>query len=91
MPVNTLANPIKEAIRQFVLSQSLPGELPENLRDDTPLQSSGILDSLATVTLVAYLEKEFGIDVDVYDTTVEHFDSIHDIAELVARKRAARV
>jgi acyl carrier protein len=79
----------KETIRQFILVSQLPGESPDSLRDDTPLQTSGILDSLATVGLVSFIEKHFGIELDVYDTGVEHFDSIDAIAATILRKRAA--
>jgi acyl carrier protein len=78
---------VKETIRQFILTTHLPGESPANLRDDTPLQTSGILDSLATMELITFLEKEYTIDLDVYDTAVERFDRIEDIAASVARKR----
>ena len=80
-------NEIKQTIREFIVSTCLPGESPENLRDDTPLLSSGILDSLATVTLVSFLETRFSIELNVYDTSIEHFDKIEDIARCVARKR----
>ena len=73
-------------IRQFILSKYLPGESAENLPDDLPLQSSGILDSLATLGVITFLEEQFRIELDVYDTAVERFDSIHDIAATVRRK-----
>jgi acyl carrier protein len=78
---------IKETIREFILSTYLPGESPENLRDDTPLQTSGILDSLATMGVITFLEKRFRIELDVYDTAVERFDRIDDIAASVLRKQ----
>ena len=59
-------NDMKETIRQFILKTYLPGESPANLRDDTPLRSSGILDSLATLGLVSYVEKEFGIELEAH-------------------------
>jgi len=79
---------VKETIRQFILSTYLPGESADNLRDDTPLMTSGVLDSLATLGLVSFVEREFGIELDAYETGVETFDRIEDIAALVARKRS---
>ena len=78
---------IKETIRQFILSSYLPGESPENLRDDTPLQTSGILDSLATLGLINFVEQTFGIELGVAETTAERFNRIEDIAASIARKR----
>lgn len=79
---------VSSTIRQFILCTHLPGEPAETLSDDTPLQSSGILDSLATVGLIAFLEKEFQIELDVYDTAIERFDTVRDIASTVARKQS---
>ena len=78
---------VNDTIRQFILDKYLPGESPDNLRDDTPLRSSGILDSLATIGLVNFLEKQYGIEIDAHETDIDTFDQIQDIAALVARKR----
>ena len=80
---------VKDTIRRFILTTYLPGESATNLRDDTPLLTSGILDSLAAMGLIAYLEGEYRIELDVYDTAVERFDRIEDIAATVERKRRA--
>lgn len=80
---------VKEALRQFILATYLPGESQENLKDDTPLLTSGILDSLATVGLVSFIQQRFGVDLDVYETSVERFNRIEDIAASVVRKRSA--
>ncbi len=80
---------VKETIRQFILKTYLPGESAANLRDDTPLQTSGVLDSLATLGLVNFVEKEFGIELEAHETGTDSFDRIEDIAALVARKRAS--
>ena len=79
---------VSSIIRQFILCTHLPGESPDTLSDDTPLQSSGILDSLAAVGLIAFLEKEFQIELDVYDTALDRFDTVRDIASTVVRKQS---
>lgn len=82
-------DPIKEAIRSYILSEYLPGESPANLTDQTPLRTSGILDSMATLGLVSFVEKTFGVMLDAHETGIENFDRIEDIAALVARKKLA--
>jgi acyl carrier protein len=79
---------IKERIRQHILSEYLPGESASNLTDGTPLRTSGVLDSVATLNLVTFLEQTFGIEIDAHETGVDNFDRIEDIAALVARKRS---
>ena len=78
---------IIETIRSFILLNFLPGEALENLRDDTPLQTSGILDSLATLVLVSFVERRFGVELDIYERGTERFHRIDDIAVLVAGKQ----
>jgi len=81
---------VADTIRQFILSRYLPGESPENLQDDTPLRSSGILDSLATLGLITFLEEEYRITIEAHETDVDNFDRIADIEAFVERKRAAQ-
>ena len=80
---------VKDAIRTFILTNYLPGESPANLRDDTRLVSSGILDSLAALGLASFVQEQFGVELSATETMVEFFDRIEDVANLVARKRAA--
>lgn len=77
----------KEVLRTFILNEFLPGESPENLGDDTPLMTSGILDSISTLKLVSFIEEKFGIQVEAYEAGVEHFDNIEGIARLIEQKR----
>ena len=77
---------VKDVIRQFILTTYLPGESAANLRDDTPLQTSGILDSLATVGLISFVQEQFGVELDVYETSVERFNRIEDIASSITRR-----
>ena len=78
---------IKETIRQFILTTYLPGESRGNLRDDTPLLTSGIIDSLAALGLTAFVQERFGVELDVYETSVERFNRIADIAASVERRQ----
>jgi acyl carrier protein len=80
---------IKEELRQYIISEFLPGEQSSNLRDDTPLRTSGILDSVATLRLVNFVEERYGIEVQAHETGVENFDCIDSIAAFVESKRGA--
>jgi acyl carrier protein len=50
---------------------------------DADLAKAGILDSLALVELLAYIEKEFGAEISLDDVEIEDFHSIARIAEYV--------
>jgi acyl carrier protein len=76
-------------VQNFILENYLPGESPANLLEDTPLRTSGILDSIATLNLITFIEREFAIEVDAHETGIDNFDRIRDIAAFIERKRAA--
>lgn len=80
---------LRASLRTHVLATALPGESPDNLQDTTPLQSSGILDSMAVLGLASFIMDTFGVELDVYDMSAERFDTISDIATIVERKREA--
>ena len=80
---------MNDEIRQFILTELLPGESAANLRDDTPLRTSGVIDSMATLKLVSFIERTYGIEVDAHEAGIENFDSIRDIAAFVVRKQTA--
>ena len=80
---------IKEELRHYIISEFLPGEQPSNLKDDTPLRTSGILDSVATLRVVNFVEERYGIEVEAHETGVENFDRIDNIAAFVESKRGA--
>jgi acyl carrier protein len=79
---------IKEELRRYILAEFLPGEKPSNLKDDTPLRTSGILDSVATLKVVTFVEEQYGIEVEAHEAGVENFDSIDAIASFVKSKKA---
>jgi len=80
---------VKDTIRDYILREYLPGESAANLGDDTPLRTSGILDSMATLNLVTFVEETFGITLEAHETGIDHFDRIADIAGLVEQKKRA--
>ena len=58
---------------------------------DTDLVKTGILDSLALVELLAYVEKEFEAEISLDDVGIEDFHSIARIAEYVYAHSPVRV
>lgn len=74
------------AVKQYILDQYLPGENPANLTLTTPLVSGGILDSLATLDLVAFLEGTFGIQLEAHEVDRDRLDTVERIAALVNAK-----
>jgi len=82
----TTEDEITQTVREFILREFLPGEDPANLTDDVPLISGGILDSIATLKLVMFLEERYGVRFEAHEADREHLDTIPDIRRLVASK-----
>lgn len=78
---------IKAAIKDYILQEFLPGESPESLDDTTPLIAGGILDSIATVKLIVFLEDRFGVRIEPHEMNVEYLNSLPDIASLVTARQ----
>lgn len=80
---------ISTKVQEFILEEFLPGESPDELTEDTPLITGGILDSIGTLKLVVFLEETFGISIEAHEAGVEYLDSIGKIAELIQEKKSA--
>ncbi len=74
------------AVKSYILKEFLPGENPDELTDVTPLITGGILDSLATLKLVAFIEERYCIQLEAYEVDVEHLGKIVDIVALIQSK-----
>jgi acyl carrier protein len=81
---------VREMVRTYILREFLPGVAASELTDTTPLISGGILDSLATVKLVAALEERYGIEIQAHEASITHFNTVADIAALVESKPKRR-
>lgn len=77
---------IKSAVKAYILEEFLPGERPEALTDETGLVTEGVLDSLATLRLVGYLEKEFKVSLEPHEVDAEYLNTLPSIAALVRSK-----
>jgi acyl carrier protein len=53
--------------------------------NDTPLISSGIVDSFSMVSLKAFLERKYDIKLPDDEATPQAFDTVNSIVELVKK------
>jgi acyl carrier protein len=75
-----------KSVKEYILDEFLPGENPDDLTDDLPLISGGILDSIATLKLILHLEEKYGIVIEAHEADKEHLDTIRSIADLIHSK-----
>ena len=78
---------IKTAVKNFILNEFLPGEDPAALTDTTALVTTGILDSIAVLKAVTFMENQFGITIEPHEAVVENLNTLSDITRLVISKK----
>jgi acyl carrier protein len=78
---------IEESLHRYILTEFLPGEAPDQLAADTPLRTSGIVDSMRLLKLVTHVEDTYGVQLEAHETGVENFNTIRDIAAMIASKQ----
>jgi acyl carrier protein len=80
------ANAVKSAVKAFILEQFLPGEDPSELTDSVELMTLGILDSMAIMQLVSFMEERFGVSFEANELGKDHMNTLDSIAALVVSK-----
>ena len=77
---------IRETVKEYIVREILAGENSGDLDDSVQLITNGILDSITTVKMVAYLEELYSIEFQAYEMTSELIDTLPDIARVVHSK-----
>lgn len=55
----------------------------KKVKNDEPLYTSNLIDSMGTVDLAMLLEEEFNITIDTRDIIESNFDSIEKLANYI--------
>jgi acyl carrier protein len=77
-----------DALRQYLRTIQKPGVSVDSLGLDDPLVASGLLDSLAIMQIVVWLEEHYGIDFAAGGFDPERLATMGSIVELIAQDRA---
>ena len=78
-----MADDVKQMIIDYVKREYLDEDDDMQIKEDTKLISSGIVDSFSMVSLKTYLEKKFQIKLPDDKATPEAFDSVNNIIALI--------
>lgn len=76
----------ENTIRDFVINEVMMGDSSTKLDNDQSLIDAGILDSLALLRLISFVEEQFGFVVDDGEVVAENFQSVNVTAEFVRSK-----
>jgi acyl carrier protein len=67
------------------IQENLSTDPAQPITEDTPLLSSGLIESFSLVQLVVHVEMAYGIKIAAAFRTEEHFDSVGQIVALAER------
>ncbi|KPJ63835.1 hypothetical protein AMJ44_13885 [candidate division WOR-1 bacterium DG_54_3] len=73
---------MKEELIEYIKEEFVE-DPDEEIDDTTPLISSGLIDSLSIVSLVAFIDKKFGVKIPDEKGVVENFETINKIIETI--------
>jgi acyl carrier protein/D-alanine--poly(phosphoribitol) ligase subunit 2 len=80
-----MADEMKDVVLEYVIDEYVDEEDEDEVGFDTPLISSGIVDSFSMVSLKVFLEKKYKISLPDGEATPEAFDTVNSICELVKK------
>ena len=80
---------MKEIILDYIKNEYLDEEEAEDMKldENTPLISSGIVDSFSMVSLKRFLEKKYQISIPDEEATPQAFDTVTSIIGLVNKHK----
>jgi acyl carrier protein len=79
---------VQERVRSYILEYFYVSD-PAELTDDVSLIDSGYVDSTGMLSIILFLEDEYGFHIEDQETTPENLETITRIASFVARKQSA--
>jgi len=75
-----------ETLRHFIIDECGQKATLATLNEKDPLLDTGILDSLAIMKLLSFIEATFSVEITESDLTPENFDSLSTITSLIQQK-----
>lgn len=73
---------MKEELIEYIKKEFVE-DPDEEIEENTPLISSGLIDSLSVVSLVAFIDKKFGVKIPDEKGTVDNFETVNKIIEII--------
>ena len=80
-----MSEEMRDKIIEYIRDEYVEEEDTE-VGEDTPLITSGLVDSFSMVSLKMFLEDEYEIQIPDEEATTEAFDSVKSIMALVQGK-----
>ncbi|WP_339609030.1 hypothetical protein [uncultured Planktosalinus sp.] len=77
----------KQFLLDYIKTEFLSNTEIKDFNEETPLVSSRIMDSISTIQLVDFIEKEFEIEFSHHEVDQENLDSVNLMWEFIKSKK----
>jgi acyl carrier protein len=78
---------MKDVVLEYVIDEYVDEDDEVEVTFDTPLISSGIVDSFSMVSLKAFIERKYDVKLPDDEATPEAFDTVNSIVTLVTKHK----
>ncbi|MCD4848262.1 MAG: acyl carrier protein [Candidatus Aegiribacteria sp.] len=76
---------MKSAVLEYIVDEYLDEDDEDEVSFDSPLISSGIVDSFSMVSLKRFVENKYSIKLPDEEATPEAFDTVNSICDLIKK------
>lgn len=76
---------MKDVVLEYIVDEYLDEDDEDEVSFDSPLISSGIVDSFSMVSLKRFIENKYSIRLPDEEATPEAFDTVNSICILVRK------
>lgn len=77
---------MEQTIIEYIEQELANEDLEDSLEATDELLDSGILDSMAMIRLIAFIEETFGIKIPPEEMIIENFITVNDITDFIRGK-----
>ena len=78
---------MQEKLKRYIVETFMYGE--GDIEPDQSLFGGDIIDSLGFMKLIAFIEKEFDVELDMSEVSMENFDSLNEMMKTISKKTEA--
>ena len=77
---------VSHTLERFIVDELMMGDQNTRIDPDASLINSGVVDSLALLRLIAFVEEQFGVTVEDDEVMPENFETLSIIESFVSAK-----
>ena len=76
------------AVESFIVNEIMLGDNSTQIDPNESLINTGVLDSLALLRLIAFIEDQFNVTIEDSEVIPENLETINDIVDFIDQKKS---